>query len=233
MSQDSPFNESPPITDRETYQQWYDTNSHFSNRGMSSHAERLFWLLPLARGHTLEVGCQWGGVTEHLLMNNQVTLVDAIDITVKHVEETIKYISTLPFALRSKLVTVDQEYLEDLYIKSYVCATDRPPAYDTIALFEVLEHVLDPITALVACKNMMKCPGGRLLISVPNGNCFQEPDHLRVYTEEILIADIEKVFDQGEKYVWQVVTTPPRPGTNFSWILAVVELGNLSKERRE
>jgi 2-polyprenyl-3-methyl-5-hydroxy-6-metoxy-1,4-benzoquinol methylase len=225
MPSDSPYNETPPIIDRESYQQWYDANSHFSNRDMSIHMDRLFWLLPLARGHVLEVGCQWGGVTEHLLGNSNVSLVDCIDITDEHIQKTTEHIISLPFAFRSKIGGIDKAYIED----------DVMPKeeYDTVVLFEVLEHVLDPLAVLRSCKRCLRGPSSRVLISVPNGDCFPEPDHLRSYTEKSLIRDIEGAFIGCIPYTWQVITTAMRPSTNYSWILACVELGDIHRGRHK
>lgn len=44
---------------------------------------------------------------------------------------------------------------------------DAPGSYDVITLFEVLEHLEDPVAALGICRTLLR-PGGRLVVSVPN-----------------------------------------------------------------
>jgi SAM-dependent methyltransferase len=43
----------------------------------------------------------------------------------------------------------------------------EPANYDAITLFEVLEHLANPLETLVACRKLLR-PGGTIVISVPN-----------------------------------------------------------------
>lgn len=83
--------------------------------------------------------------------------------------------------------------------------------FSDIILFETLEHYSDPVSLLNRCRNWLK-PGGRVHISVPNGNSLHRrvavhmglqktalelnsndtrQGHLRNYSREAMTADIE------------------------------------------
>ena len=49
---------------------------------------------------------------------------------------------------------------------------EGPPGfYDAINLGDIVEHVLDPISFLKQCNNLLKS-GGKMVITTPNKNCF-------------------------------------------------------------
>jgi 2-polyprenyl-3-methyl-5-hydroxy-6-metoxy-1,4-benzoquinol methylase len=217
MAYDHIFTNTGPIVDRESYQRWYDANSRFSNLGTGYYMERVVWVLPFVRGETLEIGCQWGGITRWLLTRTALTALDCIDITDAHIMKTTETVQSLPPDAVLKLHSLRKIFLEDLPLDA---------KYDTIVMSEVLEHVLDPVMALKKCISLLKGPGSRLLLTTPNGNCFLEPDHLRQYTPESMLNDIQQAFEgTGLYYVDQIVTTMQRPGTDYSWIVACIEIG--------
>lgn len=48
----------------------------------------------------------------------------------------------------------------------------KPGSFSLISMFHVLEHLYDPLAYVKAAHRLLK-PGGRLIIQVPNANCWQ------------------------------------------------------------
>jgi 2-polyprenyl-3-methyl-5-hydroxy-6-metoxy-1,4-benzoquinol methylase len=75
----------------------------------------------------------------------------------------------------------------------------EPPNYDVITLFEVLEHVADPLETLVACRKLLG-PGGVIVISVPNrlrrgadaDPVDWPPNHLTRWTDRAMKAILSR-----------------------------------------
>jgi 2-polyprenyl-3-methyl-5-hydroxy-6-metoxy-1,4-benzoquinol methylase len=75
--------------------------------------------------------------------------------------------------------------------------------YSVVVMFEVLEHVRDPLAALQAAAMHAAPPDGRLFVSVPNGACengnlpnwdhVEPKGHVRVFRPEDLRALLEQV----------------------------------------
>jgi len=105
--------------------------------------------------------------------------------------------------------------------------------YDCVAFLDVLEHLLDPLGALVKAHQILE-PGGRLLLSVPNvghwtivsdlleGRFDYQPvgilcnTHLRFYTQlslEALLADAGFTVER-----WENISSPPP--ASFSQLMA-------------
>ena len=107
---------------------------------------RLNEILPFCRqGRWLDVGCSNGSLV-HAACNRGID-AEGIDISQVAIEtgckENLKlYCSTL----------------EDFA---------GAASYDTITMFDVLEHVLDPVRCLEAARDLLR-PEGRLVLSVPN-----------------------------------------------------------------
>lgn len=196
------FNDVGPIKDRESYQRFYDANSHFSNQNVCKETGRIHWLLPYVTLNmpVLEVGCQHGGVTQILyaLMNGVGDDLTAIDITDKHVEITQSLFAN---CTEGHKPTIFKCYIEDF--ESYT-------KYWTIVMFEVLEHVLDDKAVLAKCRDLLAYDGN-LLISVPFENDAPEPDHLRTYTPESLNSLLHQYFNHVQLAVsynhWDTVIT--------------------------
>jgi len=85
----------------------------------------------------------------------------------------------------------------------------HPAAYDAVCAFQVLEHVVDPLSFVKACVALL-APGGRLFLGTPNAQSFLKhsfnlldmpPHHLTgwnkqafQFLEKILPLKIEKVL---------------------------------------
>ncbi|HVN53916.1 MAG TPA: class I SAM-dependent methyltransferase [Anaerolineaceae bacterium] len=88
---------------------------------------------------------------------------------------------------RAKGLTVDLVSLEEL-------AAQKPGYYQAVCAFQVLEHVDNPRSFLRSCCDLL-VPGGKLILSIPNGMGFQfkldllldmPPHHLSIWNPETL-----------------------------------------------
>lgn len=94
-------------------------------------------------------------------------------------------------------VRVRRARIEDL------AAEHETEAYDVVTLFEVLEHIEDPLAALVACSRVLR-PDGTLVLSVPHklrpgadeDPSDLPPNHLTRWTERALRTALDQAgFD--------------------------------------
>lgn len=144
-------------------------------------------VIPWLSGNSLlELGGATGELTS-LILNDQMnyTIVEGSNSNV--------------LRLRERLPRVD-------VIESFWETFSTTNLYSDIILFEALEHYSDPVELLKRCSNWL-APGGRIHISVPNGNSLHRqvavamdlqsaPDelnssdrnqgHLRNYTSDLL-----------------------------------------------
>lgn len=102
------------------------------------------------KGETvLDIGCSSGNFGQELIKNKKC-VVDGVDIDQKDVALAAK-------KLRKALVlNVESEPLDALKER-----------YDTILMMDVIEHLVDPVSALQRVAKALK-PGGKLIFSVPN-----------------------------------------------------------------
>jgi SAM-dependent methyltransferase len=82
-------------------------------------------------------------------------------------------------------------------------ALSKDARFDLIIMFQVLEHIADPVALLRECAKRL-APGGRLIINVPNFSSWQArfarakwlhldaPRHLVHYTPQTLSATLER-----------------------------------------
>ena len=203
------FNITDPMIDRESYQLWYDNNSHFSNQQVTKDYPFMYWLLPFVKGTVIELGCQWGGITQILCDHPQTVSVDAIDITDQHIAKTKDYVQS------PKLGRIWKSYIEDL---------DTDKKYDTVFATNVLEHVLNSVETLTNTLELI-APGGQMLLAVPNGPSFPEPDHIREYDFRSLYKEIKVAsMETGITINIQICATysPEFDIEHYSWLLAKV-----------
>jgi 2-polyprenyl-3-methyl-5-hydroxy-6-metoxy-1,4-benzoquinol methylase len=67
-----------------------------------------------------------------------------------------------------------------------------PGPWNTIVMGQLLEHLADDEAMVDAAAGEL-VPGGRLVVSVPNGPAVQSPDHVREYTPRTLRALLRRV----------------------------------------
>ncbi|MEW5892118.1 MAG: bifunctional 2-polyprenyl-6-hydroxyphenol methylase/3-demethylubiquinol 3-O-methyltransferase UbiG [Pseudomonadota bacterium] len=136
---------------------WWDPNSEF--RPLHEiNPLRLEWIDSLARlagKSVLDVGCGGGILAEG--MAGKGAQVTGIDLSEK----------ALKVAKLHKLesgVQVDYQL-----IAAEALADQRPASFDVVTCMEMLEHVPDPASTVVACAHLVK-PGGWVFCSTINRN---------------------------------------------------------------
>ncbi|MDA8705503.1 class I SAM-dependent methyltransferase [Litoricolaceae bacterium] len=75
-------------------------------------------------------------------------------------------------------------------LEIYACdIADLPTdqSFDLVLMFNVLEHLDDPITVLRECRNRLSV-GGRIVVTVPNFNCWQR----RIFKDYWLHLDVPR-----------------------------------------
>jgi len=135
-----------------------------------------------APGRVLEIGCGDGLMLDSLR---------SIGWEVEGIERT----DDVAAVARAKGIPVTVGAVDDL---------PDEPRYDIVILFQVLEHVHDPVALLRACTRRLR-PGGRLIVSVPNLGSWQAevtgsnwmhlemPRHLVHFTPDTLDATMRRV----------------------------------------
>jgi 2-polyprenyl-3-methyl-5-hydroxy-6-metoxy-1,4-benzoquinol methylase len=104
--------------------------------------------LPVPAGRVLDVGCAAGGVGRRLLARGATSVVGV--------------------EIDPEMAAVAREAYADVRVGDAVeqlGALEGP--FDTVVLYDVLEHLVDPWAALRRCAEIA-APGARLHVSVPN-----------------------------------------------------------------
>lgn len=117
-----------------------------------SGPRRFKWLLdrlPASRGRLLDIGCAIGQFLQYA--REKGLEAEGLEIDKRCVE----------YAARQGIAGVKEGVFDDDY------AAKHEASYDAISMFDVLEHVEDPVRTLAGIKRALK-PGGHVLLCVPN-----------------------------------------------------------------
>lgn len=136
---------------------WWDPNSDFKPLH-DINPLRLDWIdqhCGLAGKHVLDVGCGGGLLSEG--MCDRGAAVTGIDLSEKALS-----VARLHLLESGRRVDYRQISTEDL-------AAGQPGSYDVVTCMEMLEHVPDPASTVVACATLVK-PGGHVFFSTINRN---------------------------------------------------------------
>ena len=159
---------------------WRRRLSRVIQAAVRVNAERLPAMSP---GRMLEIGCASGAFLHRMAVAGWQA-------------EGIEFSESAAAAARRLGYRVDTGQLE--------IAPDRPEQYDLVVGWMVLEHLHDPVRALKKLWSWAK-PGGWLVVSVPNADCYELalfrdawfalhlPNHLYHFTPETLA----KLFDRS------------------------------------
>ena len=137
---------------------WWDVNSEFKPLH-DINPLRLEWISRLSGGlhgkRVVDVGCGGGILSESLaLAGGQVTGIDLAEKPLK--------VAKLHQLESGAQVDYRLIAAEDL-------AAAEPESFDVVTCMEMLEHVPDPASVMVACARMAK-PGGWVFFSTLNRN---------------------------------------------------------------
>lgn len=114
----------------------------------------LVALLPRPLGRVLDVGCAAGGVGRSLRAAGATKLV-GIELNERAAEQAREVFD--------EVLTADAE--------SLVATGELTGPFDTVVLYDVLEHLVDPAKLLAAIQPLV-VPGGHVHVSMPNARHF-------------------------------------------------------------
>jgi len=144
------------------------TDCTFLNESDHYERPRVEWILSKVHGgRLLEAGCGNGGMTQ--LLAPRVEHLVALDI------------STPSLAALTALGLPNVDVVEGLI-------EDYNPArlFDCIVMSEVLEHLRRPAEIVARCVGWL-APGGKLLVTTPNGH-WESNEHLQEFTLDSVAA---------------------------------------------
>ncbi|MEK8025696.1 MAG: hypothetical protein RLY78_768 [Pseudomonadota bacterium] len=138
---------------------WWDPEGEFRPLHQINPL-RLDWidrLAPVAGRQVLDVGCG-GGILAESMARRGAARVLGIDLSVKplKVAQLHAMEAGLP-NLRYREVAVE------------ALAAEQPGSFDTVTCMEMLEHVPDPASVIMACARLAR-PGGHVFFSTLNRN---------------------------------------------------------------
>lgn len=137
---------------------WWDTNSEFKPLHQINPL-RLDWIqshVPLKDKRVVDIGCGGGILSDS--MARQGADVLGIDLASKALRVAQLH------ALEAQ--TPNVRYRE---ISAEALAAEEPASFDVVTCMEMLEHVPDPASVVLACATLVK-PGGWVFFSTINRN---------------------------------------------------------------
>ncbi|MES2424775.1 MAG: bifunctional 2-polyprenyl-6-hydroxyphenol methylase/3-demethylubiquinol 3-O-methyltransferase UbiG [Pseudomonadota bacterium] len=137
---------------------WWDTNSEFKPLHQINPL-RLDWIqshIPLKDKRVVDIGCGGGILSDS--MARQGAEVLGIDLATKALRVAQLH------ALEAQ--TPNVRYRE---ISAEALAAEEPASFDVVTCMEMLEHVPDPASVVLACATLVK-PGGWVFFSTINRN---------------------------------------------------------------
>lgn len=164
---------------------------------------RVQWILKRTNGgHLLEIGCGNGGMT--CLLADVVDHIVAVDISKPSLDE------------------LERKALRNVETVNVLLERFQPSSrFDWIIMAEVVEHLHQPSVLVAKCVRWLK-PGGRLLLTTPNGH-WETDEHLHEFSlltfmelfvgSEAETIQVGYLRDRDERRRWLVgqVTAPASP----------------------
>ncbi len=139
---------------------------------------------PEIRGRILDFGCGSGHLTTMLAEKD--LFVDGVDISPVAIS-VAKYVASRSLAKR---------------VPNFVCGDIAKmtvaPLYDACWASHVFEHIKDPDTIMQGIKRCL-VPGGKILIAVPLGHNFDDPDHVHHWKTPEEFQEFFSPFMQCER----------------------------------
>lgn len=166
---------------------WWDVNSEFKPLHMINPL-RLAWIdghAALAGKTVLDVGCGGGILADS--MARKGGHVTGIDLATKSLRVAQLH------ALEAG--TPNIQYRE---VPVETLAAERPASFDVVTCMEMLEHVPDPASVVLACAHLVK-PGGWVFFSTINRN--PKAYSLAIIAAEYVLNMLPKGTHEFEKFI--------------------------------
>ena len=181
---------------KENYNQFYKKYGP----NVHSNPERFLALSNLCKGRVLDIGCGTGDLAD--FTKKEYKGVDISDVAIKMALEH----------KRPKASYAIADFTQPFEMNDF--------PFDTAVMAEFLEHIDDDRIVFLNLKKWLK-KDGRIIISVPNGDRVQDPNHLRQFT----IPELKKRF------------SPLGQITFYNWsgayrrILMTIDLGKKNSQK--
>ncbi|HIF51803.1 MAG TPA: bifunctional 2-polyprenyl-6-hydroxyphenol methylase/3-demethylubiquinol 3-O-methyltransferase UbiG [Thiotrichaceae bacterium] len=175
-------------------EQWWDTQGEFKTLHQINPVRLQFINshMSLQDKHILDVGCGGGILAE--AMAKQKAHVTAIDASKENINIASQHATDNDLEINYQTLTAET-FSENNIAK-----------FDLVTCMELLEHVPDPASVILACSKMVK-PGGHVMFSTINRNV--KAYLLAVLTGEYLLKLLPKGTHQYEKFI--------RPSELLNW----------------
>ncbi len=193
----------------------YSTFFNLNERYFLSKLKKIQKLTAEFKPTILDVGCGWGNFLEALQKQKMSYLgIDSSDEAIR--------------VCRSKNLNCRKTTLQEL-------VNENHEKFSAITLFQVIEHVADPIELLKATKKLLK-KNGAILMTTPNNDSplrkifgrkwsvYQEPSHFVFYNQQTLK---ETLIRAGFKNVG--VSVDSVRFLSFGYVLSKLGIGHLLK----
>ncbi len=172
---------------------------------MQTHMARYRFAAPFVqRAMVLDAGCGCGYGTHHLAISG-AEWATGVDVAPEAIEYAQRHYSA---------ANLD-------YRKMDVTALDFPAAtFDAVVCLEVFEHVPDQHALLAEARRVLK-PGGRIIVSTPNGRIFSpkgspiNPWHVREFSRDEFRRVLTGYFQELEIWGQTVRSSLALPFTLF------------------
>lgn len=169
------------------------------------HMARYRFAEPFVRGAAaLDAGCGCGYGTHHLATSGAMR-VTGIDVAAEAIDYARQHYSAANLDYRTMDAT----------------ALDFPAeTFDAVVCLEVFEHVPDQHALLAEARRVLK-PGGKIIVSTPNGRIFSpkgnpiNPWHVREFSREEFRRVLSRYFQELEIWEQTVKSSIALPFTLF------------------
>ncbi|MBO8161963.1 MAG: glycosyltransferase [Thermosipho sp. (in: Bacteria)] len=140
----------------------------------------------LCKGNVLEIGCGSGDLSIFTALNGATVFgIDSDPIAIE-----IARNKAAEYGLNNVFFDLGEEEKINL----------PDDSFDTVVLAELLENVNAPLAILTEARRLCK-PGGRIIISVPNGYSIPDEEHIRIYNKEILREQVFRVLASEPQWI--------------------------------
>lgn len=164
----------------------------------ANHAESNFYLQKVCNNLSpeslLEIGCGHGLLINQLAKLLSKTSCSAWDINQEAVENTSKMSEIM--GLENKVNVSINDFCN---YENEKCCSKK---FQVIVLFEILEHIENPLKALLQIRNILE-KNGKLIVSIPINS--PAPDHIVLFEDD---KQIDKLALDSQLFVEKKVLIP-------------------------